>query len=43
MIFHANSSDTFKTIGLYTLEKVDPIIAFAGGFGNVQTIIRFRE
>lgn len=25
MIFHVNSSDTFKTIGLYTLEKVEPL------------------
>jgi YVTN family beta-propeller protein len=25
MIFHVNSDDTFKTIGLYTLEKVDPL------------------
>jgi hypothetical protein len=25
MIFHPNSSDTFKTVGLYILEKVDPI------------------
>ncbi len=25
MMFHANSDDTFKTIGLYTLEQVDPI------------------
>lgn len=25
MIFHVNSNDTFKTIGLYTLEKVNPL------------------
>jgi YVTN family beta-propeller protein len=25
MIFHVNSDDTFKTIGLYTLEKVEPL------------------
>ena len=25
MLFHPNSSDTFKTIGLYLLEKVEPI------------------
>lgn len=25
MIFHENGNDTFKTIGLYILEKVDPI------------------
>lgn len=25
MIFHPNSSDTFKTVGLYVLEKVEPL------------------
>jgi len=42
MIFHANSNDTFKTIGLYTLEKVDPI-GFKSDNLNLRKLQLFNE
>lgn len=42
LIFHENSSDTFKTIGLYILESVDPI-QFKSENLNTRKIQFFNE
>lgn len=42
MIFHLNSNDTFKTIGLYTLEKVNPI-GFKSDNLNLRKMQLFNE